>query len=66
MFPIISQCELSVAMVTTVLIESVPKPKSSFSPILLILHIKFDQDWPTDLGDYIINLLKILSALKGA
>ena len=50
-FPIISQCELSVAMETAVLMESAPKPKSSRSPIPLIIHIKFDQNWPTDLGD---------------
>ena len=49
-FPIISQWELSVLM------ESAPKPNSSLSPIPLMLHIK---DWPTDLGNSIISLLKI-------
>ena len=58
-FPIISQWELSVAMATTVLMESAPKRKSSISPIPLTIHIKIDQDWPTDLGDSIISLLKI-------
>ena len=58
-FSIICQRELSVAMATTVLMESAPKPKSSLSPILLMLLIKFDQDWPIDLGDSIISLLKI-------
>ena len=48
-FTIISHGELSVAMATTVLMESAPNPKSSLSPIPLMLHIKFDQDWPTDL-----------------
>ena len=43
----------------TVLMESAPKPKSSLSSIPLMLHINFDQDWPTDLGDSIISLLKI-------
>ena len=58
-FTIISQGELSVAMATTVLMESAPNSKSSLSPIPLMLHIKFDQDWPTDLGDSVISLLKI-------
>ena len=57
--PIISQRELSVATATTVLMESAPKPKRSLSPIPLMIHIKFDQDWPTDLGDSIISLFKI-------
>ena len=48
----------------TVLMEFAPKPKSSLSTVPLIIHIKFDQDWPTDLGDSIVRLLKILSALK--
>ena len=58
-FPTISQWELSVAMATTVLMESAPKPKISLSPIPLMIHIKCDQDWPINLGDSIINLLKI-------
>ena len=47
--PIISQWELCVAMATTVLTESAPNPESSVSPIPLMIHIKFYQDWPTDL-----------------
>ena len=31
-FPIVCQWELSVAMVTTVLIQSAPKPKAAFPP----------------------------------
>ena len=59
-FPIISQWELSVAMATSVLMmESAPNHNSSHTPILLMLHIRFDQNWPTDLGDSIIGLLKI-------
>ena len=61
-----SQWSFSVAMVTTVLKESAPKHKSSPSPILLMVHTKFDPDWPTDLGDSIISLLKIYSVIKGA
>ena len=30
-----------------------------------MLHIKFDQDWQTDLGDYIISLLKNLIRTQG-
>ena len=41
----------------TVLMESAPTPESGISPIPL--HIKFDQDWPTCLGDSVISLLKI-------
>ena len=37
------------SMATTVLMESAPKLKRSLSPIPLMIHIKFDQDWPTDL-----------------
>ena len=50
---------VSVAMTTIVLMESAPKPNTSHSPIPLMLHIKFDQDWPTDRGDSLISLLKI-------
>ena len=46
-FPIISQWVLSVAMETSVLSQSVPKPYAA----LMIVHIKFDQDWPTGLRD---------------
>ena len=37
--------ELPVAMATTVLKQSVPKPKSCLFPIPLMIHIKLDQDW---------------------
>ena len=57
-FSIISQWELCVAMATTVLTESAPNPESSVSPIPLMIHIKFYQDWPTDLGDSIISYRK--------
>ena len=50
-FPIISQWGLSVAMETRVLIQSVPKTLSSLSPTPVMLHIKFDQDWPTGFRD---------------
>ena len=59
--PIKSQWEISVNMATTVLMELVPKPKNSLSSIPLIIHIKFDQDWPTDLEDSIMSLLKFNS-----
>ena len=49
--PIISQWGLSVAMETTVLIQSGPKTLCSFSPTPVMLHIKFDQDWPTRFRD---------------
>ena len=50
-FTIISQWALSVAMETRVLIQSVPKPYATFPPTLMMLHIKFDQHWPTGLRD---------------
>ena len=65
-FPIESQWELSVAMTTTVLMESASKLKNSIFPIPLMAYIKFDQDWPTDLGHSIISLMKIESAFVGA
>ena len=49
-FSIISQWGLSVAMDTNVLIHSSPKPYAAF-PIPVMLHIKFDQDWPTGFRD---------------
>ena len=52
--------DLSVATAITVLMESAPKPNSSISPISLTIQIKFDQDWPTDLGDSIITLIENL------
>ena len=48
-FPIVSPCELSVGMATTSLMESAPKLKSSHSPVPLMIHTKFGQDWPTNL-----------------
>ena len=45
------QWALSVAMETRVLIQSVPKPYAAFRPTIMMLHIKFDQDWPTGLRD---------------
>ena len=41
-----------------ILMESAPEPKGSLFPIPLMIHIKFDQDWPTDFGDS-ISILKI-------
>ena len=32
-------------MTARVLIQSAPKPNAAFPPTLLMLHIKFDQDW---------------------
>ena len=50
-FPIIGQLGLSFAMETRVLIQSVPKPYTAFPPPPVMLHIKFDQDWPTGFRD---------------
>ena len=50
-FPIISQWDLSVAMETRVLIQSAPKLYAAFSPTPVMLHIKFDQDWPAGFKD---------------
>ena len=44
-FPIISQWGLSVAMVTS-FYPICPKTLCSLSPTPVMLHIKFDQDWP--------------------
>ena len=49
--PIISQWGLSVAMETRVLIQSAPKPYTAFPPTPMMLHLKFDQDWPTGFRD---------------
>ena len=46
---VISQWALSVAIQARVLIQSAPKPYSAFLPVML--HIKFDKDWPTGLRD---------------
>ena len=40
---IISQWRLSVAMDTSVLIQSAPKPCAAFPTLQMMLHIKFDQ-----------------------
>ena len=50
-FPIISQWGLSVAMETRVLIQSAPKTLCSLSPTPVMVHIQFDQDWPTGFRD---------------
>ena len=50
-FPIVSLWELSVAMETTILIQSVPKPNAVNPPYPAMVHIKFDQDWPTIFKD---------------
>ena len=50
-FPIISQWGLSVAMETKVLIQSAPKHYAAFPPNPTMLHIKFNQDWPTGFRD---------------
>ena len=49
--PIVSQWGLSVAMETTVVIQSTPKPYAAFLPTPVMLHIKFDQEWPTGFRD---------------
>ena len=36
-----------------------PKTLCSLSPILMMLHIKFDQDWPTGLRDIQISSEKL-------
>ena len=46
-----SQFGLSVAMETRVLIQSAPKPYAAFPTTSVMLHIKFDQDWPTGFID---------------
>ena len=45
-------------METRVLIQSAPKPYATFSPPVL-LHIKFDQDWPTGFRDIQIQNCEI-------
>ena len=56
-FPIISQWGLSIAMDTRVLICL--KTLCTFSPPPVMLHIKFDQDWPTGLRDIQVRKCKI-------
>ena len=49
-FPIISQWALSVAMETRVY-PICPRTLWNLSPTLMMLHIKFNQHWPTGLRD---------------
>ena len=65
-FPIIGKCGFSVAMETRVLIQSTPKPYAVFTtpvspPPLppVMLHIKFDQDWPTGFRDIQVQTCEI-------
>ena len=58
-FPIISQWGLSVAMETSVLIQSAPKTLCSFSPTPVMLHLKFNQDWPTGFRDIQVQKCEI-------
>ena len=46
-FPIISLWELSASMATTILKQPIHNP--------IMLHIKFDQDWQTGLGDILVR-----------
>ena len=48
---IISQWGITVAMETRVLIQSAPNPYAAFPPTPVMVHIKFDQDWPTGFRD---------------
>ena len=45
------QWKLSVAMETRVFTQSAPKTLCSLTPTPVMLHIKFDQDWPTGFRD---------------
>ena len=58
-FPIVSQWGLSVAMETSVLTQPALKTFCSLSPTPVMLHIKFDKDWPTGLSDIQIQKCKI-------
>ena len=42
---------VSVVMETRVLIQSAPKILCTLSPLPVMIHIKFDQDWPTGFRD---------------
>ena len=57
-FPIISQCGLSVAMETS-FDPICPKTLRCLSPTHMMLHIKFDQDWPTGFRDIQVQKLEI-------
>ena len=50
-FPIISQWGLSVAMESQSFDPICPKTLCSLSPTPVLLHINFDQDWPTGFRD---------------
>ena len=50
-FPIITLCELSVAMETRVLIRSSPKPNAVNLHTPIMLQMKFDSDWLAGLRD---------------
>ena len=64
-FPIISQWGLSVAMGTRVLIQSASKHYVAFFLSPVMLHIKFDQDWPNGLRDIQVRKCKKFSSFKG-
>ena len=58
-FLIISQWGIFVAMDIRVLIQSASKQYAAFPLPPVMLHIKFDQDWPTDLRDIQVRKYKI-------
>ena len=55
----LSQWGLSDALETRVLIQSVPKPYATFPPTPMMLHIKFEQDWPTGFRDILVQKCEI-------
>ena len=57
-FPFISQWELSVAMESS-FDPICPKNVCSLSPTLMMLHIKFDRDWPTGFSDIQVQMCKM-------
>ena len=61
-FPIINQelkWGISDAMETVVLIQSALKTLCSLFPTPMMLHIKFDQDWPTGIRDIQVQKCEI-------
>ena len=46
-------------MESRVLTQSVPKPYAAFCPATMMLHIKFDQDWPTSFRDIQVQMCEI-------
>ena len=46
-------------METRVLIQSAPKPYAAFPTTSMMLHIKFDQDWPTGFWDIQVQKCEI-------